>query len=46
MTESANSREDTFTYMVMATAEGGATREVSGVMTVERVCLAELRNDF
>ena len=46
MTESGNSREDTFSYIVMATAEGGFTRNVSGSMTVAKVCLAELRNDF
>lgn len=46
MTESANAVEQSYPYVVLATAEGDAIAETSGVMIIVKACVAELNPSF
>jgi hypothetical protein len=41
MTEEANAIEKLYEYTIEATTEGGATATVSGLMNIEKKCLAQ-----
>ena len=46
MTDSANGVEQTYSYSVRATAEGGATNTVDGNMLIQTVCISEVVSGF
>jgi hypothetical protein len=46
MKPEANQQEADYSYAVVATAEGGATAQASGTMTIAKVCVASLVDGF